>query len=130
MKYLLAVLYVPIACVCITAEATRLIGGGKIFLAASEKKMINLHNRKPTRRSLPHLCVHPARPRAEEGGRVSFAGRDTAQLLPPQYQRLTRAGAEGACQRVRRSGYHYRYCGENIGRSSGSEETPENVLYQ
>lgn len=82
MKYLLAVLYVPIACVCITAEATRPIwGGGKIFLAASEKKMINLHNRKPTRRSLPHLCVHPARPRAEEGCRVSVAGRDTARLL-------------------------------------------------
>ena len=48
------------------AEATRPIGGGKIFLAASEKKMINLYNREPTKRSLPRLCVHLALKRAAE----------------------------------------------------------------
>ena len=91
MEYLLAVLYVPISCVCITTVAVSAADpraaetasggytpdwGGKIFLAASEKKMINLHNREPTKRSLPHLCVHPALKRAADSPSQDVARRD------------------------------------------------------
>ncbi len=52
------------------------MGGGKIFLAASEKKMINLYNREPTKRSLPRLCVHLALKRAADSHSQDVTRRD------------------------------------------------------
>ncbi len=142
MEYLLAVLYVPISCVCITTVAVSAAdpraaetasGGytpdwGRQDLPCGLREEDDQPAQPGTHQEEPTASMRA--PRAEEGGRFPFAGRDTARLLLPQYLRLTRARAEGVCQRARRSGYHYCYCGENIGRSSGSEETPENVLYQ
>jgi uncharacterized protein YkwD len=90
-------------------------GGGKIFLRAPEKELFSLHNRERTERGLPRLCVHPALLRAAEAHSEDMIRRD-------YFSHDTKGRNESACERIRRYGYRYRYCGENIGYNSSSPE--------
>ncbi len=83
-------------------------GGGKIFLRAPERRLFELHNRARARRGLPRLCVHPALKRAAEAHSRDMIRRD-------YFSHDTKGKNESACERIRRFGYRYRYCGENIG---------------
>ena len=83
-------------------------GGGKIFLKAPERRLFELHNRARARRGLPRLCVHDKLKRAAEAHSVDMIRRD-------YFSHNTKGKNESACERVRRFGYRYRYCGENIG---------------
>lgn len=92
-------------------------GGGKVFLREPEKELFDLHNRARTQRGLPRLCVHPALLRAAEDHSEDMIRRD-------YFSHDTKGRNETACERVRRYGYRYRYCGENI----GSYPSPESMF--
>ena len=83
-------------------------GGGKIFLNASELRLYALHNQARRNNNLGAFCVHPALQKA--------ARAHTADMIRRNYfSHETKGTNESACERVRRYGYRYRYCGENIG---------------
>ncbi len=82
-------------------------GGGKIFLNAAELRLYALHN-QARKNNLRGFCVHPALQKA--------ARAHTADVIRRNYfSHETKGTNESACERVRRYGYRYRYCGENIG---------------
>ncbi len=83
-------------------------GGGRILLQAPEKRLFDLHNRERTQRRLPRLCVHPALKRAAEVHSQDMIRRD-------YFSHYTKGTNKGPCERIRRYGYRYRYCAENIG---------------
>ena len=92
-------------------------GGGKIFLNASEKKAFELHNAARRDRNLRALCVHPALQRAARAHSKDMIQRD-------YFSHDTKGRNEGACERIRRYGYRWRECGENIGYNS----TPDSMF--
>ena len=92
-------------------------GGGKLFLRAPEKELFDLHNRQRAQRELPRLCVHPALLKAAEDHSEDMIRRD-------YFSHDTKGKNESACERVRRYGYRYRLCGENI----GSYPSPESMF--
>ena len=83
-------------------------GGGKILLTAHEKRLFVLHNEARKNRNLKAFCVHSALQRA--------ARAHTRDMVRHDYlAHETKGTNESACERIRRFGYRYRYCGENIG---------------
>lgn len=92
-------------------------GGGKIFLEAPERRLFELHNRARARRGLTRLCVHPALKRAAEAHSKDMIRRD-------YFSHNTKGKNESACERVRRFGYRFRYCGENM----GFDSTPKRMF--
>jgi uncharacterized protein YkwD len=86
-------------------------GGGKIFLNNKEKRTFSLHNQVRRRHNLKPFCVHPALQRAARAHSKDMIRRD-------YFSHDTKGRHEKACERIRRYGYHYRYCGENIGYDS------------
>lgn len=86
-------------------------GGGKIFLNSKEKMTFSLHNQVRRHHNLKPLCVHPALQRAARAHSKDMIRRD-------YFSHDTKGRNEDACERIRRYGYRYRYCGENIGYNS------------
>jgi uncharacterized protein YkwD len=89
-------------------------GGGEIFLNPSEKRTFVLHNRTRRDRALRAFCVHPALQKAARAHSKDMIDRD-------YFSHDTKGKNESACERIRRFGYRWRECGENIGYNS----TPE-----
>jgi uncharacterized protein YkwD len=89
-------------------------GGGEIFLNVSEKRTFALHNRARRKRDLKPFCVHPTLQKAARAHSKDMIERD-------YFSHDTKARNEDACERIRRFGYRWRECGENIGYDS----TPE-----
>lgn len=81
--------------------------GGKIALKADEKRMLELHNQKRKGRGLPRLCVHPALQRAARDHSQDMIRRDSF-------------GHGNVGKRLRRHGYNWSRCGENIAPDPGS----------
>jgi len=101
-----------------TADSTiKSCTGSKITLKTNEKKMLDLHNRKRASRGLPRLCVHPKLQKAARAHSVDMIRRD-------YFSHNTKGRNEGPCQRLRRYGYKWRLCGENIAWGSGSKGSP------
>ncbi len=92
-------------------------GGGKILLNANEKKTFALHNEARRDRNLRALCVHPALQKAARAHSKDMIDRD-------YFSHDTKGRNEDACQRIRRYGYQWRACGENIGYNS----TPDKMF--
>ncbi len=86
-------------------------GGGTIFLNADEKQTFALHNSERRDRDLKTLCVHPDLQRAARAHSEDMIRRD-------YFSHDTKGRNERSCERVRRFGYRWRACGENIGYNS------------
>ncbi len=86
-------------------------GGGKLFLKAKELRTFALHNDARRDRNLRVFCVHPDLQQA--------ARAHTRDMIRRNYfSHYTKGTNEGPCERIRRYGYRYRYCAENIGYDS------------
>ncbi len=99
------------------ASTVRTCTGGTITLKTVEKSMLDLHNRERASRGLPRLCVHPTLQKAARAHSRDMIRRD-------YFSHNTKGRNEGACERIRRYGYRWRECGENIAWGSGSMGSP------
>ena len=81
--------------------------GGKISLKTAEKRMLDLHNQKRKSQGLRRLCVHPALQRAARGHSQDMIRRDYF-------------GHGNVGKRLKRYGYNWSRCGENIAPDPGS----------
>ena len=81
--------------------------GGKIALKADEKRMLDLHNQRRQSQDLRRLCVHPA---------LQKAAREHSQdMIRRDY-----FGHGTVGKRLKRHGYNWSTCGENIALDPGS----------
>ncbi|HEY6751508.1 MAG TPA: CAP domain-containing protein [Rubrobacteraceae bacterium] len=92
-------------------------GGGEIFLYASEKRLLTLHNNARKNHGLKPFCVHPSLQKAARAHSKDMIQRD-------YFSHDTRGRNEDPCTRFGRFGYHSFYCGENIGYNA----TPEGMF--
>lgn len=125
---LVSVLLAAFAAVGVTAvkpedanadSRVRTCSGGTINLRNNEQAMLNLHNRERADRGLPRLCVHPILQRAARAHSADMIKRD-------YFSHFTKGRNEGPCERIRRYGYRWRQCGENIAWGSGRLGSPSN----
>jgi hypothetical protein len=75
--------------------------------------MLTLHNQERAKRDLPRFCVHPALVRAARAHSKDMIQRD-------YFSHNTKGRNEDACERVRRYGYIWQFCAENIAWGSGA----------
>jgi uncharacterized protein YkwD len=99
----------------------RKCGGGKIFLNADEKRTFTLHNRERRDRNMRTFCVHPKLQKAARSHSKDMIRRD-------YFSHDTKGRNESACERIRRFGYRYRYCAENIAWGSGPKGEPDSIM--
>lgn len=99
----------------------RKCGGGKISLKADEKRTFVLHNRERRERNLRPFCVHPDLQRAARSHSKDMIRRD-------YFSHDTKGRNESACERIRRFGYRYRNCAENIAWGSGQQGEPDSIM--
>ncbi len=99
------------------ASTVRTCGGGTITLKNIEKKMLALHNRARADRGLPRLCVQRKLQKAARAHSADMIRRD-------YFSHNTRGRTEGPCERIRRYGYRWRQCAENIAWGSGRYGSP------
>jgi uncharacterized protein YkwD len=92
-------------------------GGGKIFLYDTEKRLLTLHNNAREKHGLKPFCVHPA---LQDAARAH--SKDMIQRH--YFSHHTKGSNEDACSRVRRFGYDWSSCAENIGYNA----TPEGLF--
>jgi uncharacterized protein YkwD len=92
-------------------------GGGKIFLYATEERLLTLHNNARKNHSLKPFCVHPALQKAARAHSKDMIQHD-------YFSHFTRGRNEDPCTRIRRFGYSSSYCAENIGYNT----TPEDMF--
>jgi uncharacterized protein YkwD len=83
-------------------------GGGKIFLYAREKLLLTLHNNARKGHGLRPFCVHPALQKAARAHSKDMIQRN-------YFSHQTKGSNEDACSRIRRFGYAWSSCAENIG---------------
>lgn len=95
--------------------AVRTCGGGKMKLNWREKRTFRLHNHKRRSRDLRTLCLSPKLTRAARAHSASMIKKD-----------YFAHGSVGA--RLRRYGYHWRLCAENIAGGSGSKGLPNHIF--
>jgi len=103
------------------ATAVRTCGGGTINLVDAERRMLTLHNQKRAKRDLPRFCVHPALGRAARAHSKDMIQRD-------YFSHNTKGRNEDACERVRRYGYNWQFCAENIAWGSGALGRPDPIF--
>lgn len=99
------------------ATSVRTCTGGTVNLKAIEKRMLDLHNRARADRGLKRLCVHPKLQKAARAHSRDMIRRD-------YFSHNTKGRNESACERIRRFGYRYAACGENIAWGSGTRGRP------
>ncbi len=83
-------------------------GGGKISLNSRELRSFKLHNKARRNHNLKPFCVHPALQKAARSHSKDMIQRD-------YFSHKTKGKNESACKRMRRFGYRWRSCAENIG---------------
>jgi len=92
-------------------------GEGEVFLYATEKRMLTLHNNARKDHGLEPICVHPALQKA--------ARAHSKDMIQHHYfSHYSQGNNEAPCKRIRRSGYAWSSCGENIGYNA----TPEDMF--
>jgi len=92
-------------------------GGGKIFLYATEKRLLTLHNNARENHDLKPFCVHPDLQKAARA-------HSQDKIQHHYFSHDTRGRSEDACTRIRRFGYNWSSCSENIGYNT----TPEGMF--
>ena len=103
------------------STTVRACTGGAITLKTIEKRMLELHNRARANHGLPRLCVHPKLQKAARAHSADMIQRD-------YFSHNTKGRNEGECERIRRFGYRWRNCGENIAWGSGSAGAPLEIF--
>lgn len=103
------------------ATSVKSCTGGTVNLKAIEKRMLNLHNRARADRGLKRLCVHPKLQKAARAHSRDMIRRD-------YFSHNTRGRNESACERIRRFGYKWRACAENIAWGSGARGRPAPIF--
>ncbi len=93
------------------AGGVRKCGGGTISLNADEKETFVLHNRERRDRNINALCVHPDLQKAARSHSKDMIQRD-------YFSHDTKGRNESSCERIRRFGYRWHACGENMGYDS------------
>jgi uncharacterized protein YkwD len=93
-------------------------GGGEIFLYPGEMRLLALHNNARKNHGLKPFCVHPALQKAARAHSKDMIQRH-------YYSHHTKGSNEDSCSRIRRFGYAWPYCGENI----GYDATPEGMFH-
>jgi uncharacterized protein YkwD len=83
-------------------------GGGKIFLYATEERLLTLHNNARKNHGLKPFCVHPALQKAARAHSEDMIQHD-------YFSHYTRGRNEDPCTRISRFGYPSSFCRENIG---------------
>jgi uncharacterized protein YkwD len=96
-------------------------GGGTIYLKEKERKTFFLHNRARRNHDLRTFCVHPKLQKAARAHSRDMIERD-------YFSHDTKGRNESACERVRRYGYDWRACAENIGGGQGASGEPKSVM--
>jgi uncharacterized protein YkwD len=92
-------------------------GGGEIFLYATEKRMLTLHNNARKNYGLKPLCVHPVLQKA--------ARAHSKDMIQHHYfSHYSSESNETPCTRILRFGYAWSSCGENIGYNA----TPDDLF--
>jgi uncharacterized protein YkwD len=99
----------------------RKCGGGKISLKADEKRIFALHNRERRDHKLRPLCVHPEPLAGLRSHSKDMTRRD-------YFSHDMKGRNESSRERIRRFGYRYRYCSENIAWDSGQKGEPDSVM--
>jgi len=91
--------------------------GGRLYLNAEELRTFALHNAARRDRNLRPFCVHPALLKA--------ARLHTRDMIQRNYfSHITKGTNLDPCDRIRRQGYRYSSCAENI----GSYPTPDSMF--
>lgn len=103
------------------ATSVKSCTGGTVSLSAVEKRMLALHNRERADRGLRRLCVHPKLQKAANAHSRDMIRRD-------YFSHATKGRNESECERIRRFGYDYSACGENIAWGAGSAGDPEPIF--
>lgn len=96
-------------------------GGGKIYLNAKEKHSFQLHNQKRRNRDLKPFCVNHKLQEAARSHSRDMVRRD-------YFSHNTKGRNETACERVKRYGYRYRLCAENIAWGQRKASNPINIM--
>ena len=94
--------------------------GTSVTLDATEKQMLDLHNKKRASMGMSKLCVHPALQRAAE--------KHSRDMIDKDYFSHTSRDGTTFAQRIKREGYAYRIAGENIAWGSGSLGSPDSIF--
>lgn len=92
-------------------------GGGKIFLYDTEKRLLTLHNEAREKHGLKPFCVHPPLQNAARA-------HSKDMILRHYFSHHTKGSNEDPCSRIRRFGYDWSSCAENIGYNA----TPEGLF--
>ena len=90
-------------------------GGDEVFLYATEKRMLTLHNNARKEYGLKPLCVHPALQKAARA-------HSKDMIQHHYYSHYTKGGNEAPCKRIQSFGYAWSSCGENIGYDADPED--------
>lgn len=97
-------------------------GGGRILLNADEKRTFALHNqaRRKTR-NLGLFCVDPRLQKVARAHSRDMIQRD-------YFSHTTKGTNRVGCDRVKNSGYRFRYCAENIAWGQREKGEPDNIM--
>jgi uncharacterized protein YkwD len=96
-------------------------GEGSIFLKAKEKETLALHNQIRRENELRPFCVHPKLQRAARAHSKDMIERD-------YFSHDTQGRNESACERIKRYGYQWRACAENIAVGTGTAGEPRSTM--
>ena len=96
-------------------------GGGKVFLYEKERQSFILHNQKRKYHNLRQFCVSPSLQKVARAHSKDMIQRD-------YFSHTTKGTSRSGCDRVKNSGYRFRYCGENIAYGSGTKGSPGNIM--
>ena len=96
-------------------------GGGKIFLYEKERQSFILHNQKRKSHNLRQFCVSPTLQKVARAHARDMIQRD-------YFSHTTKGTSRDGCDRVKNSGYRFRYCGENIAYGPGAKGSPGNIM--
>lgn len=97
------------------AKSVRTCGGGTIKLKWKETRILRLHDHKRKSRDLRPLCVSPKLTKAARAHSARMIKKDSF-----------RHGSVG--RRLKRHGYHWSVCAENIGGGFGKDAKPHNMF--
>ena len=98
-----------------TAATVTTCDGETIELNAQEERTLRLHNQARESRGIRPLCVHPALTRAARSHSAAILRKD-------------RLWHGNVGRRLKKFGYNWLTCGENIALGSGSRGSPESIF--
>ena len=96
-------------------------GEGSILLKAKEKETLVLHNQIRRENKLRPFCVHPKLQKAARAHSKDMIERD-------YFSHDTKGRDESACERIKRYGYQWRACAENIAFGTRTAGEPESTM--